>query len=129
MGSCDFLPVRPHMILLGVNKGRHQNQLLFRRLAGARQTPTLTATVIMLPQTRQRYRDFFHDHLVCVASIAVPSFLLAVCVVVLLRFPIGHMKAGVISNLFACYAELLAVVLWNFPLTRDHAGDVVRYEL
>jgi hypothetical protein len=33
------------------------------------------------------------------------------------------MKAGVISDLFACDAELLAVNLDDFAVTCDHAGD------
>ncbi len=41
----------------------------------------------------------------------------------LLRFLIRHMEACVVSDLFACGAELLAVDLDDFAATCQHAGD------
>jgi hypothetical protein len=56
-------------------------------------------------------------------SVAVPSFLLHVGVVALLRFPILHTEAVVVSDLFACDAVLLAVNLDDSAATCDHGSQ------
>jgi hypothetical protein len=56
-------------------------------------------------------------------SVAVPSFLLPVSIVVDLGLSVTHPEAGVVADLFAFDAIFLVVDLDDFAATCDHAGD------
>jgi hypothetical protein len=88
---------------------------------------------ILLAQRREEFdehrllcgdRDLFRDDLGCVALVAVPSFLLSVSIVAGLGFSVLQPEAGMVPDLVACDAELLAVIFQHLPATCDHTVHI-----
>ena len=66
--------------------------------------------------------DLFHDFLVCMTGIAVPLLRLRVGVIARVGLAVLHPKTSMVTDLLACGAELLAMVLYYFAVAADHTG-------